>query len=56
MGRNEMFIRVALGLVLFVAWLGLTYFPAPNDSTLLAFIQLALGGLLGHSAQSSKGN
>ena len=54
MSRFEMCLRAGLGAILFGAWVGLTYYPAPNDSALLMFIQVSIGGLAGHSVKSSQ--
>ena len=39
--------KLIVGIILFAAWLALTFFPQKGDSTILSFIQMALGLLFG---------
>lgn len=49
-------IKVATGAILLGLWVWLTISPQPNSEALMSFIQLTLGGLVGHlTTQQPKG-
>jgi len=54
MSKIEILVRSGIGLILFGTWIFLTYFPPQNAEALLMFIQVSLGGLVGHSANAYK--
>jgi hypothetical protein len=55
MSKTEMLMRAGTGFVLFSAWVYFSIYPTATDGPIVEFIQLALAGLLGHTANAAKG-